>query len=414
MRLPETEQKMLPLASLRPAGYNPQRMTERQKAELRASIQEFGMVIPIVVNRDLTIIGGHHRVEAALELGIQEGMVLIMDLPSHLERALNLALNQIDGEWDPLRLRALLEEIAGDGVDPALVGFNAKEIVALVGQAQADVASAAKSLANTKDDAPAAADQSPPVSEFGKLYELGPHRLVCGDSRDPILMEGLLGEGAPVDLWFTDPPYNVAYKSAVRGAIMNDDLDEEQFEALMYGVFVQANRRMRPGAAAYICTGHRSAITFMQILKTFGWPIDRSVLVVWAKESINLSRRDYHPQHECILFSWRPGAEPVLSAGRDMSNTWTIHRASRNNMVHPTEKPVALIEKAIRTSTTAGALVLDTFAGSGSTMEACHLTGRVARLIEVDPRHCDSIRRRARRLLGDAAKDGLAPVVAAR
>lgn len=402
----------MPLADLVPWPKNPRR-NKAAIEKVAESIRRFGFATPIVARRaNRMVIAGHTRREAALLLHLERVPVRLLDLSEADAELLALADNKLGeiAEWDDTALGRVLADLKGTGLDLAPSGFGTAEIDRLL----ADLA--ANDLANLAED-PVPEPPSRPDSEAGQVYELGPHRLLCGDSTRPEAVAQALG-GQLADLLWTDPPYGVSYQSnyAVDQAtgkhsrsrfarIENDDLTPEQLLPFLTAAFANAAAGMRPGAAYYVChANQRPGIyaAFEAALLAAGFHI--SAVIAWVKQCGTMGWQDYRSGYEPILYGWKLGGEHRKVVDRTETNVWEIARDGVMDYEHPTQKPVELVARAIRNSTAADELVLDPFAGSGATLIAAARWRRRAVLVEKDPGYCDVIRQRWARF---AAKAGL-------
>jgi DNA modification methylase len=403
---------------------NAKRHPPEQIAKIAASIREFGFTYPILVDSAGVIIAGHGRLEAARLLGAATVPVMVAEGWSDDQvRAYRLADNRIaeDGDWDADLLRVELEALQSAGFDASLTGFSEEELAVLFGTPAA-----------TGND-PDAAPEPPPValSRPGDVWTLGPHRVACGDCRSADTYAALLG-AEKVDACWTDPPYNVAYEGAA-GTIANDSMSDADFALFLRDAFALAFASMKPGAAIYVAHADGTqGLAFRQAFSGVGFKLH--ITVQWVKDRFVLARTDYQPQHEPILYGWRPGAAHRWHGGRKQTtiaqlgdgspfvqqpdgsfairigdrvlhvngaatldevipSVLHVDRPSASGL-HPTMKPVALIERTLGNNVRAGDLVLDPFGGSGSTLIAADRLGCSARLIELEPRFVDVIVRR--------------------
>lgn len=375
--------------ALIPYARNAKQHTDAQVAQIAASIREFGWGAPILVDGKNNVIAGHGRLLAARKLGMDEVPVVPM---SHLtdtqRRALILADNKIgeNASWDDELLGLELTELRELGFNLDLTGFSPEEWDALI---NGDEAKAGL----TDDDAVPEVPETP-VSKTGDVWVLGEHKLLCGDATKAQDYAALLGDEL-VDMTFTDPPYNVNYansaKDKLRGknrAILNDNLGEG------FGQFLHdacSNILTRTKGAVYVAMSSSELDTLQSAFRRAGgrW----STFIIWAKNTFTLGRADYQRQYEPILYGWRDGADHFWCGDRDQGDVWQIKKPQKNDL-HPTMKPVELVERAVKNSSKSRDLVLDPFGGSGSTLIACEKTGRRARLIELDPKYVDVIVRR--------------------
>lgn len=370
------------LSDLKPAAYNPRTISEDEFKGLQASIVAFGFVEPIVVNKDMTIIGGHQRYQVAKKMGLMSIPAHVVDLSKHDERKLNVLLNSpaISGSYDEIKLAELLEELK---LDANYYDLRLDQLEPL------DL-----SDAEIEEDEAPELPSGAPISELGAMYQLGKHRLLCGDSTQDL---PTLLTGAEPAMVFTDPPYGVDYQSRVDekrrkgwGKIENDDLKSSELQDFLATVL---NQTAEP---KYICCNWQSYYDFEQAL---GKP---NALIVWDKGSIGLGA-GYRNQHEFILFYG------TLDHNSE-SNVWTINRDS--SYAHPTQKPVAIPARAILNSSKRGDIVLDYFLGSGSTLIACEQLDRICYGLELDPKYCDVIRKRYAKLIdpeGEQSWESLTP-----
>jgi DNA modification methylase len=383
-----------PVASLVPYARNARTHSPQQVEQLAASIREFGWTVPVVIDEESNIIAGHGRVLAAQRLGLAEVPVVVARGWSEAQRrAYLLADNRLplSAGWDLGLLRIELGELRSLGADLGLTGFGELEIERLLG-------------ADRDEDIDRAPDPpSVPVSKRGDLWICGDHRVLCGDAADVADYQRLLA-GGQADMTFTDPPYNVDYantpKDKQRGKsrpILNDNLG-----AAFHAFLVAACRNIltSTSGAIYICMSSSELDTLQWAFREAGgwW----STFIIWAKHTFTLGRSDYQRQYEPILYGWKEGAERHWCGARDQGDVWTFDKPSRNDL-HPTMKPVALAERAIRNSSKAGDVVLDPFGGSGTTLIACQRTGRRGRLIELDPKYVDVIVQRWQSVSGAEA-----------
>jgi DNA modification methylase len=362
------------------------------------AIREFGFRIPIVARSDGAVVDGHLRLKAALALGMSTVPVVLADDLSEAQiRAFRLLANRSAtwAEWDDELLALELSELADAEFDLALTGFDQREIDELLNLLDAPGTDEAE------DEVPEPPED--PVSKPGDLWVLGDHRLLCGDATVLADVERVLG-GQLADMVFCDPPYGVNYanspKDKLRGKhrpILNDNLGAG-FEAFLYDACV--NILSVTKGAVYVCMSSSELHTLQRAFAFAGgkW----STFIIWAKHTFTLGRADYQRQYEPILYGWKEGADHYWCGARDQGDVWFFDKPVRNDL-HPTMKPVALVERAIRNSSKTRDIVLDPFGGSGSTLIACEKTGRQARLVELDPKYVDVIIRRWQEYSGGAA-----------
>jgi DNA modification methylase len=378
----------VPIGDLRPDPFNPRRISDAELEALTRSIREFGLVDPIIGRRDdRTVIGGHQRLLAARRLGFASVPVIFVDLSPEQAKLLNLALNKISGDWDRELLARLLADLSeAPDVDVTLSGFAEDEIAKLLKSLEArDKRSRPETF-----DLEAAweeAQRAPGVTR-GEIWRLGDHRVICGDATDSEAVSRLVG-AQRANMAFTDPPYNVdlghhggASRTGRRRTIANDALAPAEWEAFCRA-WVQ-NLLAHVDGALYICMSTREWPVVSRVLEELGghW----SDTVIWSKDRFTLGRADYQRQYEPIWYGWREGASHHWCGDRDQGDVWTIPRPAESEL-HPTMKPLALVERAIENSSRAGDLVLDLFLGSGTSVIAAERTGRICYGMELDPHY---------------------------
>jgi DNA modification methylase len=379
--------ELWPIDRLRPYERNPRTHSEAQVDQIAASVVEFGWTNPVLVDEEGGILAGHGRLLAARKLGLAEVPVIRFEHLSEAEkRAYILADNQIalQAGWDDALLAEELAWLRDERFDLDLIGFDATELERLLALADGEAASD-----EAEDEVPEPPED--PVSKPGDLWVLGNHRLLCGDATVLTDVERVLG-GQLADMTFCDPPYNVDYanspKDKLRGKhrpIMNDNLGGG-FAAFLLDACV--NILSVTKGAVYVCMSSSELHTLQGAFAAAGgkW----STFIIWAKHTFTLGRADYQRQYEPILYGWAAGHDRYWCGARDQGDVWFIDKPVRNDL-HPTMKPVALVERAIRNSSKSRDIVLDPFGGSGSTLIACEKAGRQARLIELDPKYVDTI-----------------------
>jgi DNA modification methylase len=374
------------IADLNADARNPRRMPEHEMAALKRSLAEYGAVEPAVVNRDWTIIGGHQRVQAARELGWAYFPVVWVDLDDDKARLLNLALNRIHGEWDEDLLVEMLANLHEQDADLSLSGFDSGELDALL----ALVDGVMEPGRDTEPGKPP--DQ--PVTQLGDLVELGKHRLVCGDASDPRVLDAVLA-GTPADLVIADPPYGVHYQggaqefSARTGRRKVRTVTGDENASLYAATLPLLRDRLREDGALYLWHSDSRAREVLAALADAGFR-QRCVLI-WAKDVPTGSLlAHYIPRHEPIVYASTCERAPRWFGPTNEVTVWE-HPKPRINEHHPTQKPVALFERAMLNSSQLGETVLDPFGGSGTAVIACENVGRAARLVELEAALCDVI-----------------------
>ena len=379
-----------PTAKLVPYARNARTHSDAQVAQIAASIAEFGFTNPILAGSDGVIVAGHGRLAAAQKLGLEVVPVVVLDhLSPTQRRALVIADNRIaeNAGWDDAMLRVELAALADDDFDVALTGFDADALAELMAGEEPDADG------QTDDDAVPEVPETP-ISRSGDVWLLGAHRLLCGDATVAASYERLLA-GGQADMVFTDPPYNVNYansaKDKMRGkdrAILNDNLGDGFYDFLL-AALMPTVAHCRGGI--YVAMSSSELDVLQAAFRAAGgkW----STFIIWAKNTFTLGRADYQRQYEPILYGWPEGAQRHWCGDRDQGDVWNIKKPQKNDL-HPTMKPVELVERAIRNSSRPGNVVLDPFGGSGTTLIAAEKSGRQARLIELDPKYVDVIVRR--------------------
>jgi DNA modification methylase len=403
------EIEIITLNDYQDAPYNPRkdlRPDDHEYQSLARSVDEFGFLEPLVVNkRTKHIIAGHQRAKILRERGIPVIEAVTVDFSLEKEKAANIALNKIQGDWDEHKLALLFDELAKvPDFDVSLTGFVTGEISDLL-----DRALVAESLqAKDEDfDVEEALDREhPAITQPGELIELGNHRLLCGDSSKLSVLKRLIRDNR-IHLLFTDPPYNVDYYGGNRPQpdkarpkqsrqwkkIYSDNINQDEYTKWLGIVLKNAARFLATGAPVYIWNGHRQFGPMHQLLGAIG--IKVSCVITWAKESFAIGYGDYNQQTEFCLYGWlEDNGSHRWYGPTNESTLWQIHRDPTKEYQHPTQKPLELAERAMRNSSMRGQVVLDTFLGSGTTLIAAERLSRKCFGIEIDPHYCDVIVRR--------------------
>lgn len=372
------------IEKLIPYARNARTHSDEQVAQIAASIREFGFNNPVLIADDDSIIAGHGRVMAARKLNLSEVPCIRLSHLSETQRkAYILADNKLalNAGWENSLLSVELEDLVNSGFDISLTGFTQEEMDAL------KPVEVTEGLTD-EDETPDVPDE--PVTRLGDVWLLGKHRVMCGDSTSIDAVEKLM-DGQKADMVFTDPPYGVDYKG-----INNDD--RNGLEELLRGAFANFFAFSKSGAACYIFHSDKCADIFHKVFREF---FHFSSMIIWAKNSLTLSRTDYQSQHEPCLYGWMKDGTHVFYGDRKQVSVW---RFNKERVVgHTTPKPVALIEQALANSSKGGDVVTDLFGGSGSTLIACEKTGRLSRLMELDPKYCDVIVKRWQDFTGKKA-----------
>lgn len=356
------------------------------------SIKQFGFKVPIVIDRDNVIVAGHTRLKAAQRLGLKTVPCIVADdLTPEQVKAYRLADNKTGelAEWDFSALEIELAELSEMDIDFDMSDFGFE--LSKMEEPQEIV----------EDDVPEVDEESEPICKLGDIWQLGNHRLLCGDSTATADVEKLMN-GEKADLLLTDPPYNVAYEGATKDklTIQNDDMNDDEFHEFLHDAFTNADSVMKEGAAFYIWHADSEGFNFRSACKGAGWKIRQCL--IWVKNSIVLGRQDYQWKHEPCLYGWKEGAAHYFVDDRTQSTVWEFNKPLRNGE-HPTMKPIDLMARAINNSSRRGDNVLDLFGGSGSTLITCEQLGRRCYMMELDPKYCDVIIKRWETLTGEKA-----------
>ena len=376
--------QFIEVSKLIPYANNARTHDDNQVTQIASSIREFGFNNPILIDDNYGIIAGHGRLMAAKKLGLLEAPTIKLSHLSDAQRkAYILADNRIamNSGWDNELLALELKDL-DDNIDLSLLGFDADELSALLNPVELTDG------LTDEDAVPEVPDE--PVTKLGDVYQLGNHRLMCGDSTSIDAVETLM-DNQKADMVFTDPPYGVDYKG-----INNDSRDG--LEDLLRSAFGNYFAVSKSGASIYCFHSDRCADVFHKVFREF---FHFSSMVIWAKNSLTLSQTDYQSQHEPCLYGWMDNGKHSWHSDRKQTSIWKFDKERCEG--HTTPKPVALVEKAITNSSKGGDSIVDLFGGSGSTLIACEKAGRNARLMELDPKYCDVIVKRWEEFTGKKA-----------
>ena len=389
---------------INPAAYNPRidlKQDDPEYKKLKNSINTFGYVEPLVWNKKTgNLVGGHQRLKILIEQGFNEVEVSVVDLTLEKEKALNLALNKIRGDWDNGKLAILLDELnKNQDLDIKLTGFDMSEISQILDRAE----EIKEDGFNIEEEI---RDMDNAITKKGDLIELGRHRILCGDSSNPSDVAKLIGQDK-VNLIFTDPPYNVDYYGGNRPdpkasrpmggrnweRIYNDNLTQEEYEVWLKKIISNIDPYLEKSASIYIWNGHKQFVPMYLMLVEKGFHV--SCVITWAKESFAIGYGDYNQQTEFCLYGWKEkqGAHKWYGPNNE-STLWEIKRDPTTEYIHPTQKPVALAHRAIRNTSKRGDIILDLFLGSGTTLIAADSLKRRCFGTEIDPAYCDGIIKR--------------------
>ncbi len=369
---------------------NNPRKNDHAVEQMCAAISEMGFKVPIIAKSNGLVVDGHLRLKAARQLALPTVPVILADDLSETQiKAFRILINQSAhwADWDMDLLKIEMQALNELDFDLDLIGFSDAELDELLSLEEDDSGQA-------KDDVPPDPEDSV-ISERGDLWLLGNHRVLCGDATDQADVDRLM-EGELADMAWSDPPYNVDYtnnpKDKMRGKkdrpILNDKLGDKFYDFLLPALTHLLDVTK---GACYIAMSSSELDVLQKAFRDAGgrW----STFIIWAKNHFTMGRADYQRQYEPILYGWREGSEHYWCGARDQGDVWFVNKPAKNDL-HPTMKPVALVERAIRNSSKRRDIVLDLFGGSGSTLIACEKTGRQARLMELDPKYVDVIVRR--------------------
>ena len=423
--------KKMQVEKLKPADYNPRKKLkpgDKEFEKLKNSILEFGYVEPVIFNqRTGVVVGGHQRLEVMKHLGYEEVDCVIIDIDEKKEKALNIALNKISGEWDTVLLTDLLKELDGDGLS-SLTGFDLNELDDLFASTVYEVKEDNLDIETEMEEI------KTPFTKQGDMWKIKNHRLLCGDSTN-IDHVSRLFEDKFADLIVTDPPYNIDYgaseldRAKATGkiqedrSILNDDMDDENFYQFLLNFYKAAYQVAKGGCPLYVFHSTKESVNFITAMKMAGFKISQTL--IWAKDRFTLGRSDYQWQFEPILYGWKvEDGHPhyfihdrtqsslfndkkdltklkkeelleLLQEIYDQVPTDIIHdNKPLRNKEHPTMKPITLIAKLIQNSSRERDIVFDAFGGSGSTLMACEQLNRISYNTELDEKYCDVIVKR--------------------
>lgn len=379
----EMQYYLADVSELIPYVRNARTHSEAQVAQIAASIREFGFLSPILVAEDNTILAGHGRLAAAQKLGLKKvPCVKENHLTETQKRAYIIADNKLslNAGWDSELLAVELSELEGADFNLDLLGFDEAELSSIF-DADKDV---------SDDDFDVEKElEEPCFSKTGDIWTLGKHRVICGDATKLETYKTLL-ENTKVNLVVTDPPYNVNYEGSA-GKIKNDNMEDDKFYQFLFNSFVNMEQAMADDASIYVFHADTEGLNFRKAFQDAGFYL--SGCCIWKKPSLVLGRSPYQWQHEPCLYGWKKKGKHKWYAGRKETSVWEFEK-SKKNADHPTMKPIALLAYPIKNSSMKNSLVLDPFAGSGSTLIACEQTGRICYAIELDEKYCDVIVKR--------------------
>lgn len=380
--------------SLNPATYNPRKDLTPEDEEFQKivkSIETFGYVDPIIINKDGTIIGGHQRYKVLKYLKYTEIQCVVLDISKEQEKLLNIALNKISGDWDKDKLEELLAELQNEDLDLSVTGFDFDEIDDIL-----------QDINGTKEDdfdIDAALEEiEEPITKVGDVWKLGRHYLMCGDStqKENVLK---LTNKQQIDMILTDPPYNVDYEGGTSDKlkIENDNMSETEFYNFLLAAFRNMYESLKNGGSIYVFHSDTEGLNFRNAFNSVGFKLAQCL--IWVKNTFVMGRQDYQWQHEPCLYGWKEGAGHYFTDDRTQSTILEYDKPQRNEL-HPTMKPVDMLCQLIKNSSEENQVILDLFGGSGSTLIACEQMNRTCYTMELDPKYCDVIIKRWEALTG--------------
>ena len=373
-------------ADLLPADYDPRKDLKPGDAEyekLKRSIEQFGYVEPVIWNKTTgRVVGGHQRLKVLMDMGMTKVDCVVVEMDEDKEKALNIALNKISGDWDKDKLALLIADLQGADFDVSLTGFEPAEIDDLFKDTLKD---------GVKDDDfdVGAELEKPTMTKHGDIWTLGRHRLICGDSTKAETYDLLMGS-TKANLVITDPPYNVNYEGSA-GKIKNDNMADDTFYNFLLDAYTQMHSAMADDASIYVFHADTEGLNFRKAFADAGFYL--SGCCIWKKQSLVLGRSPYQWQHEPCLYGWKKNGKHQWYTGRKETTIWEFDKPKKNGD-HPTMKPIPLLAYPIMNSSMSNSVVLDPFGGSGSTLIACEQTDRICYTVELDEKFCDVIVKR--------------------
>lgn len=389
----EKQYLRLPVDELIPYENNP-RINDEAAEAVAKSIEQCGYIAPIITDEDMVILGGHTRVKAMQQLGIEECEVLVVSgLTDEQKRKYRLLDNKTNelAQWDFEMLENELFDLDFDDLELDWFDDFEEEVGGLDDVEDVE-----------EDDFEEPDEDYEPIVQYGQRWKLGRHYLMCGDSTSKEDVAVLMG-GAVADMMVTDPPYNVAYEGKTKDAlkIENDSMDDDKFRAFLEDAFEVAGERLKAGGAFYIWHADVEGYNFRGACTAKLGEVRQCL--VWAKNAMVMGRQDYQWRHEPCLYGWKDGASHYWASDRKQTTVLEFDKPTRN-AEHPTMKPVPLFRYQIENSSKRGQIVLDPFGGSGTTLIAAEECGRIAYTMELDPKYCDVIIARWEKLTGEKAE----------
>ena len=376
------------ISKLNPAEYNPRKNLQPGDAEyekLKRSMEQFGYVEPVVWNKTTgRVIGGHQRLKVLVDLGLKEVDCVVVEMDEEQEKALNIALNKINGEWDTDKLAMLISDLQGSDFDVSLTGFEEAEIADLFEKT-------GEKEVRDDFDLTAALEKASFV-ERGDIWIVGRHRLMCADATSAEDVAALM-DGKRANLVVTDPPYNCSYEGGTGMKIINDSWNNsKKFYQFLLDAFKNAYDNLSDGSAFYCFHSDAEKVNFFNATVDAGFHY--STTCIWVKNALVIGRMDYQMRHEPIIYAFKNTAKHKFYGDRKQTTVWEFNRPSKSQL-HPTTKPLSLIAYPIKMSSQENGIVLDLFGGSGSTLVACEQMNRVCHTMELDEKYASVILRRA-------------------
>ena len=377
------------ISKLNPAEYNPRKNLQPGDAEyekLKRSMEQFGYVEPVVWNKTTgRVIGGHQRLKVLVDLGLKEVDCVVVEMDEEQEKALNIALNKINGEWDTDKLAMLISDLQGSDFDVSLTGFEEAENADLFEK------TGEKEVRDDDFDLTAALEKASFV-ERGDIWIVGRHRLMCADATSAEDVAALM-DGKRANLVVTDPPYNCSYEGGTGMKIINDSWNNsKKFYQFLLDAFKNAYDNLSDGSAFYCFHSDAEKVNFFNATVDAGFHY--STTCIWVKNALVIGRMDYQMRHEPIIYAFKNTAKHKFYGDRKQTTVWEFNRPSKSQL-HPTTKPLSLIAYPIKMSSQENGIVLDLFGGSGSTLVACEQMNRVCHTMELDEKYASVILRRA-------------------
>lgn len=387
--------KKMKIADLNPAKYNPRKELkpgDKEFEKLKNSIEHFGYVELIVVNtaNHNTVISGHQRLNVLKYLNVDEIECVTVEMNETEEKALNIAMNKVSGEWNEQLLADLIVDLQSVDFNVDLTGFEAPEVEQLFSKVYN------KKIKEDDFDVDGELEK-PTVDRAGDIWLLGDHRVICGDATLPETYERLM-DGKKANMVLTDPPYNVDVEETA-GKIKNDNMPDDKFYQFLFAAFVNMEQNMEQDASIYVFHADTQGLNFRKAFKDAGFYL--SGCCIWKKNALVLGRSPYQWQHEPCLFGWKLNGRHQWYSDRKQTTIWEYDRPKASKE-HPTMKPIALMAYPIQNSSMSHCIILDPFLGSGSTLMACQQTGRICYGIELDEKFVDVIVKRYISECGDA------------